>query len=176
MKFFFMYYAKDLVPILKTGILELGSQMDGSDMKTGNVSGQQYKYITMNIDFLDSTVNKVLRTNTLIFSKKILEKYGMAFNNEIRSKIDSRSIIIKPHDDNPKGILIKIQDMIERRAMDPKLSGQPRQLLHEVLFDKRIDVKKYLRIVICDKDDEYKIKNILANNGYPKVRVMTNTV
>lgn len=175
MKVIFTHNSNNFEKIIRSGILKLGSNVSKEERKYSG--GKPLPYIYMNIFFVNDLINESynisLRPGTLIFNDNLLHDYKCIFNDAHYSHTNYDSIIIKKNDPNTDKKLKEIRKKINEKSSDPKFKKFPYELNHEILFDRQINIKKYLIGIICDKNDIKHIEQLSHKYGYNKIKIIT---
>jgi hypothetical protein len=154
----------NLISILKSGILKLGSKVDEKQRKLSG--GIPMDEIYMNIYFKD--LKNLPSPCGLIFSSKLLEDYDVTINAGWKGK---KFVEIKKNDKKKKNKINKVKKFLKnpKKILSEKLTNiLPGIMTHEVLFFEDIPIKDYLiGITDCGYTDKQKkeIQNIIKKNN-----------
>jgi len=163
-----------LLNILKSGFIKLGKNLKVSQRKYSG--GRPKKYIFGNISFDD--INKQLLTERVVLysfhiNSSIINDYTLHFNGlwaggpadfmpELYVKIDKNNKKYK------KAVsIMEIRKHIEHPRKFTK--NWTKNAQHEVLFEEKISVDKYVDTIILNKNDtDYnkKVSKIIKKKGY----------
>lgn len=177
--FYFIHGTKNimtLLSILKDGDIKLGKDVPKQYRK---LSGDQpLEYIYNHIYFEDLKNLTHLQDYSLIISPDIIKDYGICFNKGWQVGPTKDSIIIEKDNDN-KTIATKLKEIrkfIKNPTLPQKIIEFSPFLHHEVLFDKPIQLDKYLLGIMCLKcDNDPKFNHIekIIKEKYPNVKILT---
>ncbi len=167
----------NLLSILKDGKIKLGKDVSKQNRMLSK--GKSNKYIYGNIffdDFIKSMDNYI--DYTIILDPKIIEDYDMEFRTKWSEHPESNSLEHIYKNDNST---VKSDKLSKIKSFVKKGIGQkPNIIEHEILFDKPIDISKYIlgvTCINCDSDfgERYtQIKKILKRNSRSHVKIITN--
>jgi hypothetical protein len=164
---------KALISILKDNVILMGNQVDAK--KRYLSGGIPIPHVFMNINFLDINNVQDLISNTLIFDEHIIDKYDIAFNDAMWSHIRPESIIInhKSSSNIKRKKIEQVKQLIINKMNSAQFKGMPNLLTHEVVFSKPVNVKKYLKKIICWKKYKKLVEKTLKEYGYKNVEIIT---
>jgi hypothetical protein len=160
-----------LTKILKDGFLRPSIQL--KEFKS-ILSAERRKHIYTNINFDDLKNVEYVGGYKLFMSPKIIYDYDSIFNRGWFVSPYDTSVFIYEKDD-PKDKISKItsiKEYLKNPTFYPKfLIEGAGYLAHEMLFDKEIDLKKYLIGIECDECDLKELNDLLKKEGYENVKI-----
>lgn len=158
-----------LLDILNDGFLRPSVQLK----KQTYISGEKLNYIYANINFDDINNIDTVGGYKLFLSPELFFDEGFVFNKGWFKYPVSSSIHVNKNETRYEKI--KKLKIIKKYLKNP--SFQPKHLIknagyraHEILFDKEIDLEKYLIGVECD-DCEIDLLDDLLRERYPIARL-----
>ena len=163
-KYFFIHNTTtfdNLLTILKTNTLKISSQVD-KERRTKTSGNVNYIYSTMYFKDLNNLTH--LPDFSLILSDKLLQEYDIRINkgwtgNELISISHTDDKLIK----NKKFNILK--KFLKNPKDFPKTLIEPSGLLmHEVLFDRNIEIDKYLLGIVCNKCNNEQLSELKKFN------------
>ena len=160
------FLAKNLIRVLNDGYIRLGKdlpekfRMLSGDQPNENIYGHIY--------FDDMTTIPYLWGYSIILHPKILYDIGVTYYEGWGGE---NAIKINKHSSMPtmKNKLMQIRKSLSKLYDEKKKHELPYPYRHEILFDKKISLRKYAIAVSCDmcSDEMYeKIKKLVANKKY----------
>lgn len=182
------YFPKNLYGILRDGYIKLGKDVPEKNRVFGGYQPLDDIYGSIYFDDLLHKQRYWGKT-MIVINPNILEDYDLEFryNNwggngetmNIHPK-DTNKIFWNKIDTIHNYLKNKDQNVI---LGDGRVSFRTLELFHEVLFNKKISVRKYVSAIICDflndyefnkvkkiiKEKKYKIKLIRRDENEPKV-------
>lgn len=154
---------ENLIKILKSGYLySRGEVKDGTGYGSGFES--ESKFIYTNIYFDDLKNLNFISGDAIILKPEIVDEFNIIFNKGWIRQPNEKSIRINKDDELPEkdGKWKRIKEYLENPTELPDLITDPKdEMSHEVLFDKKIDLKKYLLAVVYSGCDEKQLESII---------------
>ncbi len=167
----------NLISILSSGKIKLGKDVSKEHRVISK--GKANKHIYANIyfdDYVDKMDNFI--DYTIILSPSILENFDVKFNSGWSDELNSRTILELKSSDSLSARKTKLLEA--KKFINMTINSKPNIKEHELVFDKPIDISKYILAVTClncdDKNADrfIKIKKMLKRNGRSHVKILTN--
>lgn len=162
---------ENLVGILNDSVIKLGKDVP---KRLRNLSADvDQPYIFGRFYFKDIPKTHI-KWNVLIFDKSIMSDYDIAFNLGWHASINDKSLMFYHNDsDTIRNKKIKyVKKLINNSINDTEIDVMD----HEILFQKPINIKKYLKAIVFRTNNKSKIKLIqdIVNKKYPNVKLIDN--
>jgi hypothetical protein len=165
------YRVENLIRILEDGYIRKGNTLPSNFRTFGG--NRPLSKIYCNIFFDDLQEFQSYWGPLLIIRPSIVKHFNITFHDSwfpIRGKKLNINI-----DDSKKVFWKKINfihDYLKNAKIDPKINDNPKKntvVLHEITFNKKISVEKYVCAIVCDycTDDEIKkINDVILRKKY----------
>ncbi len=160
-KYYFVHFTKglpSLLNILKTGYVKAGKDVAPKYRFFGGEEGCENIYANINFESLNNI--SYLPFYGIIISPKIINTHNIIFNKGWGGGFGKQIIIKKTQNKKTKNKKIK---KIHKWLVNPKLPKMIKsseKMQHEILFDKSINIKKYVIGIICTHCTKYKIDKL----------------
>lgn len=158
-----------LFQILKDGYIRLGKDLPPKYRGLGGRQPLDEIYGTMYFDNLKK--KQYYWGHQFIFNPNIVEKYDFGFKKglhgeEIRANVSDSSNVFWKKIDSMYNYLKTIKQEIT--YSDKKKFVKPLFLLHEIVFYKKISIRKYVSALrcVCTPEEFEKIKKLVAKEKY----------
>ncbi len=159
MVFYFSHTTKDLKNLIN--ILETGYILPGKDVlkdKRKLSGGIPQKHIYAHVHFKENKLTPF----TIIIDPSIIDDHTIIFNKGWQADVNKDSITIDKNMKYPDKLqsIWKLQKIINNNKSLVEIMN------HEILFDKKININKYVTKIVCLKEDKNKISKIINKHGY----------
>lgn len=157
----------NIIGILNDGVIKLGSDLPENLRNLSKFEPLPYIFGRF---FFSDIPETHIKWNILVFDKKILDDYDIAFNDAWFAGINNNSIMFYHNDtlDTRQKKLNLVKKLIKEKTCESDIMN------HELLFQKRIKIKKYLRAIVFYWKDEkqHKILEDIIKKKYENVMIL----
>ena len=156
---------KSLLNIVKDGIIKPGK--DVKDCFRFYSGGTPQKYIYSNVYFGDLKNLEFLKTS-IILHPKLIYDYNITMTKGWMCAPVKDSIIINKTDINSIKLdkINQFKQMLLSNDIMEHVMTWPGFMQHEILFEKPIDVKKYVVAMVCPSAHKTKLEKTIKKYGY----------
>lgn len=168
----------NLISILSSGKIKLGSDVSKEHRVMSKGKANKYIYTNMYFDDYINQMDNYI-DYTIILSPKILEDFDVKFNTGWSDELQSSTLLELKSLDSLATRKNKLLDA--KKFINTTIKSKPNIKNHELVFDKPIDISKYILGVTClncdyeNADRFIKIKKMLKRNGRMNVKILTNS-
>ncbi len=162
-----------LKKILKSGMIKKGADLTKKERKLSG--GIPKNYIFCNIHFNDSRIKVPI--TSLIIKADVINENITIFNPVWYGSVYEKSVIIKENSTCEEIIagIFTIKQKYDDDVASKLEKVNIKIMSHEILFEKTIDVKKYIDKIICHVDDASIIKKWLKKYGHEDIELISQS-